>query len=185
MKKVLIVLACMLLAWPQTAISKNREPEPDVRNMPLRERFFMGGFLGIQLGDITSISGNAYGGFRFTNRLSAGTGGYYQFANERWMGRSYTSHIYGFSIFSRLRLIDRFFIHAEHEWLSVVSRDNHTQQPGSGPRVQEKNLLLGPGYSFTGGGKVSLNLMLLYNFNENSRIYYQNPFFRVGVEVGL
>lgn len=184
MRKLYVVL--LMLLWPVFAFPQfgERESDPDVGELSARERVFIGGFIGLQFGTFTSVSVNAHAGFRITNRLSAGMGGAYQFANDRWFGQSYTSHTYGGSLFARFRVFDQFFLHAEHEWLSLLSR-LELSEPTERQRVSEQNFLLGPGYGLRMSERVRLNLLLLYNFNEETQVYFNNPFFRVGVDIYL
>lgn len=177
---VLLILFPFLV-FPQFG---EREGEPDVREMSTRERFFVGGFLGLQLGTFTAVGVNAHGGYRFTNRLSAGVGGSYQYTNDRWLGESFSSHTYGGSVFARFRVFDQAFIHAEQEWLSLLSR-LELINPENRPRISEQNLLLGPGYAIRLSPRARINILLLYNFNENSQVYFNNPFFRVGLDISL
>ncbi len=172
-----------MLVFPQFG-QREAESEPDVRELSVRERIFVGGFVGLQLGNYTSVGINAHAGYRITNRLSAGFGGVYQFANDRWLGESFTSHMYGGGLFARFRVFDQLFIHAEHEWLSLISRID-LSGPDNRQRISEENLLLGLGYGLRMSERVRLNLLLLYNFNEETQVYFNNPFFRVGIDVYL
>ncbi len=163
--------------------------EADVRDLSPRERTFVGGFLGLQAGTAyTTISVNLHAGYRLTNRLSAGVAGNYQFMHDRWFGESFSSHTYGGSAFSRFRVYSRFFVHAEYERLRLQSRPSPFDDdfdPDDRPTVTEDNYFMGAGYSLPMSDRVRLNLLLLYNFNENSQAYRDNPFFRVGVDVFL
>ncbi len=158
--------------------------EPDVKEMSVKERIFVGGFIGLQFGTYTSVSVNTLVGYRITNRLSAGVGGMYLYANDRYWAESLSSHTYGGSLFARFRVIDKAFIHAENEWLSVVSRADQSIGVGR-RRISETNFLLGPGYGIALSRRARLNILLLYNFNENSQVYFDNPFFRVGLDISL
>ncbi|MFO7998357.1 MAG: hypothetical protein R6U86_05175 [Bacteroidales bacterium] len=187
----------IILAFPIMLFAQILEgdEERDVRDLTTPERVFVGGFVGLQFGTFTAVNLSLHGGYRITNRLSAGLGGMYQYSNDRWFGQSISSHVYGGSVFARFRVFFRAFIHAEHEWLSVQSRPYLDQEnpsdPSSGdfsgdrPRSTEKNMLLGPGYAFRVSPRITLNIMALYNFNQESKVYFDNPFFRAGVDVSL
>ena len=156
----------------------------DVSDKSVRERIFFGGFVGAQFGTFTAVNVNAQVGYRVTSRISAGIGGTYQYENDRWLGQSISSHVYGGSLFGRFRVISHAFLHAEYEWLRFQSRVAGID-PGDRPRISEQNMLLGAGYGLPLSNRVRLNILLLYNLNENSQVYYDNPFFRVGVDIGL
>lgn len=181
-KKLMLVISVLLLAVFQVAGQDDQER--DVKDMKVRERIFVGGFLGLQFGTQTAINVSPLVGYRFTNRLSAGVGGTYQYYNDRFFGHSQTTHVFGYSFFSRFRVIPRAFLHAEYERLNLVSRPTSAQfEPGT--RIWEANYFLGGGYRQPLSEKVSFNFMVLYNFNPNSQAYYQNPIFRFGVDVSL
>lgn len=158
--------------------------DPHVRDIPFKERIFVGGFLGLQLGTFTSINFSAHTGIRITNRLSAGFGGSYQFANDKWLGESYTSHTYGGNVFARFRVIGDGFIHAENEWLNLQSRLD-LEDPVNRQRISEQNQLLGVGYGLRMSPRARFNILVLYNFNTKSQAYFDNPFFRAGIDIYL
>ncbi|HSV76755.1 MAG TPA: hypothetical protein VLH37_06960 [Bacteroidales bacterium] len=181
-KKSIILSLCFLLA--AFGLKAQEIEEPDVRDLTIRERFFVGGFIGLQFGTQTAINISPIAGFRFTNRLSAGVGGTYQYYNDRFFGRSFTTHVYGYSLFTRFNVIPRAFLQAEFEQLSLQSREERIlDQPGE--RIWETNWFLGAGYRQPLSENVWFNVMVLYNFNENSQAYFQNPIFRFGINVGL
>ncbi len=182
MSKTLVFLFSLLLILFQ--VQDLQAEERDVKDMSTRERIFVGGFVGLQFGTFTAVNIHALTGYRITNRLSAGIGGNYQYANDRWFGESFSSHMYGGGVFARFRVISHAFLHTEYERLSLRSRT-----PGGNnedrPRVSEDNYFLGAGYGFPASDRVRINFLLLYNFNEDSQAYFDNPFFRVGVDVSL
>ncbi len=188
MKKALVFIvfaaAVITLLTPQGLHAGER----DVRDMTHRERVFVGGFLGIQLGSFTAVSVNLHGGYRITNRLSAGLGGNYQYTNDTWFGESYSSHVYGANVFSRFRIYSHFFVHAEYERLRLQSRLpplNPDFDPDDRTTITEENYFLGAGYGLPVSERIRLNLLLIYNFNQDSQVYFDNPFFRVGLDVYL
>lgn len=176
---ILVVLVCMVIHTNRVVAS-----DRNVRNMTPRERIFVGGFLGLQIGTLTTVSVHLHGGYLVTNRLTLGLGGNYQYTNNRWFGESFSSHIYGAGAFARFDIISGFFAHAEYERLSLQSYIPDTP-PGERPRIREDNYFIGAGYGLPLSERVRLNILMLYNLNQNSQVYFDNPFFRLGVDVYL
>ena len=182
---VLLMVAFLpLVSYGQFGKPTEKMEDPHVRDIPFKERIFVGGFLGLQLGTFTAINVSAHSGLRITNRLSAGIGGSYQFANDKWFNQSYTSHTYGGSVFARFRVIGDGFIHAENEWLNLMSRLDR-DKPGDRRRISEQNQLLGVGYGLRMSPRARFNILVLYNFNTTSQAYFDNPFFRAGIDIYL
>lgn len=156
----------------------------DVSDLSARERIFVGGFLGLQLGTQTAINVSPQAGYLISNRFSAGLGATYQLYHDRFFGQSFTTHVFGYSLFGRLHIIPRVFAHFEFEQLNLQFRENRVlDQPGE--RFWESNVFLGAGYRQPMSDRVNLNIMLLYNFNDQSQAYHQNPLFRFGIDVAL
>ena len=174
---LIIVLFLMLT---ENAVAQNRS----VRDMSPSERIFVGGYFGLQVGTFTAISLHLHGGYLITDRLSAGLGGNYQYTRDAFFGEALSSHVYGSNVFARFEVVSNFFIHGEYERIQV-STYRSLQNPGERTTLTEDNYFLGAGYGLRASDRVRLNLLLLYNFNDNSRVYFDNPFFRVGVDVFL
>ncbi len=162
--------------------------ERPVSDLSPRERTFVGGFLGLQVGSFTAVSLNLHVGYRVTDRLSAGIAGSYHYANDSWFGESFSSHMYGASAFARFRVYSDFFLHGAYERIRLESRlppyDPHFD-PDDRTTVTEENYFLGAGYAVPMSERVRLIILALYNFNRNSQAYLDNPTFRVGVDVFL
>jgi hypothetical protein len=185
--KIIILGICLLVFYPSSLLA---DDEPNVKDLPTRERIIVGGNLGLQIGNISTVviisPSIAY---RVTNRLTSGLGLTYQYYRNRGWGNmsGFTSviHLYGGSLFSRYSITRQFFAHAEFENLSLDSQMGWLTTPGDKERFWEQNYFLGGGYRAPMGPRAALNIMLLYNFNNNSVVYFQNPIFRFGVEVNL
>lgn len=172
-----------LLFVSQPFMLKGQDDGEGVGSMSTRERIFVGGSLGLQFGTITAISVSPIAGYWITNRLAAGIGGTYQYYNDRSFGQSFTTSVYGGGVFTRFLLIPEAFLHAEYEKTSLES---YRFAPGSDQdRIWEDNYFLGAGYRLRMGEKAFFNIMLLFNLNDDSRVYYQNPLLRFGVDIGL
>lgn len=177
---VVVLFFALLLMWTENISAQNRS----VRDMSPSERIFVGGFLGLQLGTFTAISVHLHGGYLITDRLSAGLGGNYQYTRDAFFGEALTSHVYGSNFFARFDVVSNFFIHGEYERIQVRTYRSLTN-PGERTTLSEDNIFMGVGYGLRASDRVRLNLLLLYNFNDDSRVYLDNPVFRVGVDLFL
>lgn len=184
-----IALSVALIALPIVLLA---DDEKDVRDLPLRERISVGGNIGLQISNInTMIVISPLISYRLTNRITPGVSLTYQYYRDSSWGleqdfTSYT-HIYGGAFFTRYTITRQFFAHAEAEALNLDSQMGWrpNQEHDNDTRFWEYNYFLGGGYRAPLGPRTSLNLMVLYNFNPNSVVYYQNPIFRFGVDVRL
>lgn len=183
MRKLFLgIVFSMLMAWYPSHLHAD---EPDVDELTTRERVFVGGFVGLQFGTFTSVGVHLHAGYRITNRLSAGVGGIYQYTHDSWGIDTYSSHTYGANVFTRLRTVSNLFLHAEYEKLWLESGRPVPNGGEDRSSISEDNYLLGAGYALHLSHRTRVNLLLLYNFNEDSQAYTDNPFFRVGVDVSL
>lgn len=188
MKKFYVLFVCIagvvVMMWPVGVQADER----DVHDLSMRERIFVGGFLGAQFGTFTTVSLSLHAGYRITNRLSAGIGGNYQYTNDSWFGQSFSSHVYGGNAFARFRVYSTLFLHAEFERIRVQSRVpvlDPDFDPDDRTFITENNYFVGAGYGLPMSDRIRLNLLLLYNFNQTSQAYRDNPVFRIGVDVYL
>ena len=158
----------------------------DSYNNPYKERFidrmFFGGGFGLQFGTQTYVEVAPTVGYRITDKLAAGLGMkyiYYKFDDNFF---EYSDHIYGGGPFLRYFLFEELFLHAEHEVLNLRVYDYLT---GEYQRKNISSVFLGGGYRQMLGGNSSLEILLLYNVNENRNSPYINPIFRIGFGIGL
>lgn len=155
--------------------------ERDVRLMSPAERVFVGGYLGAHFDFFTTISLHAHTGYLITNRLSAGLSTNYQYSGI-WGERLFSTHVYGGGGFARFMVFSGIFVHAEYEHLQLRTRQE-AGSPIKFAKNSEDNYFIGLGYAAPVSRRVNLNLVFLYNINQNSAVYFNNPFFRIGVDV--
>jgi hypothetical protein len=177
-----LLLSLCILLYPHNVKASRLEEEKPVKERKFKERIFFGGGLGLQFGTITAINVSPLVGYRITEKLSTGISGTYQYYHNRQFNMS--TDIYGGGLFTRYLITRMLFVHAEYEVLSLRSA-NFLMANESGKRFVEQNYFAGGGVRLHLGGRTYLNLMLLYNFNENSYVHFQNPMFRFGIDVGF
>jgi hypothetical protein len=177
-KTYLLCLFVVLMMVNQGGASAE---DRNVRLMSPVERIFVGGYLGAHFDYLTTLSLHAHTGYLITNRLSAGLSGNIQYS-AFWGQRELATHVYGGGAFLRFRVINDFFVQTEFERLHLRIRQSNSS-PDNYARSREDNYFIGLGYAAPVSRRVNLNLVLLYNIEQNSTVYFNNPFFRIGVDV--
>lgn len=179
--------ALLLLASPIWLMANEDE---DVRDLPTRERISVGGNIGLQISNInTMVIISPMVSYRLTNRITPGLSLTYQYYRDAGWGNmagfTAVTHIYGGAFFTRYSITRQIYAHAEFEALNLDSQMGWKVNPDNDSRFWEYNYFFGGGYRTPLGARAWLNMTLLYNFNTNSVVYYQNPIFRIGVNVRL
>ncbi len=175
-----IIIVVLVLFFSNVCVGNT--DEVDVRDLPHKERMFLGGYIGLQFGNYTFVGISPEIGYYITNWLSAGIGITYQYFYERYAVPPYSMHRYGGKSFVRFIVIPQAFIHAEYDIMNVEAIPYMQNNGGS---FWEENYFLGGGYRLQLGERTFMNLMALYNFNENSHVYNENPVYRFSIEIGL
>jgi len=152
-------------------------------------RFFTGGGLGLQFGDITIIDISPILGYHVTDNIAAGVGLSYQYYRDKRFTPTYSADIYGGSVFARYyfdeSFLENFFLHAEYE---ILNFEAVITNPVSGwyyDRVNVPALLLGGGYSQPIGSYSAFTIAVLFDVIEDINSLYTNPVIRMGVNIGL
>lgn len=149
------------------------------------DKVYFGGNFGLQFGDQTLIDINPLVGYRLTEKLSVGltvTYIYLRVKDPYNYYPTYSTNIYGGSVFTRYFLLENIFGHVEGEVLNLEAPDYVRQ------RFVRKNVFgfyVGGGYRQPMGERSSLNILLLYNLNQDRFSPYQNPIIRIGFGFGI
>jgi hypothetical protein len=174
----LFLFALLLPSIAQTEIAEEQKYD-----IPYRNSFFTGGGLGLQFGNVIAIDVSPQAGYYPLEHISVGVGLTYQFINNR----SYNAkvNVYGGRIFTRLYLpiFENIFAHIEYEYMAY--KTNVFSYTGDMEWIELNNFLAGVGYRQPIFGRSSINLMLLWNFNETRYALNSNPVVRVGVDISL
>ncbi|WP_162053007.1 hypothetical protein [Pontibacter pamirensis] len=146
------------------------------------DRMYFGGSFGLQFGTYTNISLLPILGYRLTDKFSMGVGAVYHYSKFR--GYSYSS--YGGRAFTQLELFNigdgAILGHAEVELLNTRYEDIYGGL--SNDRTNITLPLVGVGYRQRISDKASVDMLLLYNVNDNViGNPYNNPVFRVGFNI--
>ncbi len=187
-----IILLCIVFYSFSTAANaqKNATEYPG--------KWYVGGSLGAQIGQVTLVDISPIAGYYLTERLTFGAGVTYKFYRIRnYFYNSFTrqwqsmnTHILGGQVFSRFFVAKPVFAHLEYEYLRFSSRVytlNTAQQSydKSSRTDHVHSVFIGGGYRQFLGPRSSFDIMLLYNLNETEKSPYQNPLIRMAFTVRL
>jgi len=206
---VFISLSTSSMAQESTIALKQESTVPKTHDF--WHRISVGGNVGFQFGAVSGIVlspevmirivDQLHGGLGFTYEYNSFKNYYFDTTTNQYL--NFTLNIYGGRIFLRYYLssiFDNFlgnlFVHAEYEYLTYTRTivydpkgsifDIYNNTYSRGKQVVEVNsLFIGGGYHQPVGGRVFLDLLILYNLNDSYSSPYSNPLFRVGFGVGL
>jgi len=149
-----------------------------------KDNLFFGGSLGLQFGSQTYVELAPIIGYSITERLAAGLGIkyiYYHFKDE-YYNYNYSTNIYGGGPFLRYFVLEGLFLHTEVEVLNMEVPDPYYIKY---TRENITSVFVGGGYRQMMGARSALDLLLLFNVNENRNSPYVNPILRIGFGFGI
>jgi long-subunit fatty acid transport protein len=186
MKRLVLFFACCLLPTAY-CLSQDFTP-PKLVDAPKEkppfwswDRVYGGGGLGLQFGTVTLINVAPIIGYKITERYSVGVGIEYMYFAYKPSSNfpTYSQNIYGGNIFNRFFITNSIFAHVEYE---TLNSNWNTYYPDR--RFFIDNFWVGGGLRQR-AGNASLNIMALWNLNENIYSPFPNPQIRMGVSFGL
>ena len=167
-----------------TVTAKNKATGQETSAVkPFQSRFYYGGFVNVTFGSYTVIGIEPSLAYKFTPRLSLGTKLSYEYIHEKQGAYVYEESTYGFSLFSRMRILPRIYTHIEYSTVNYKFYDESVD----GTRKWVPFLFLGGGMSQPVSENVWLNAEILFDVlqNENSPYADWEPFYSVGFGVGF
>jgi len=167
-----------------TVTAKNIETEQETNiQKPFQSKFYYGGFVNLTFGSYTVIGLEPSFAYKFTPRLSVGTKITYEYIHEKQGSYIYEESDYGFSLFTRLRLTQRFYTHFEYSSMNY----KFYNELGVSERKWVPFLFVGGGLSQPISKNTWLNAEVLFDVlqNENSPYNDWEPFYSVGFGVGF
>ncbi|CAN5232076.1 hypothetical protein BH09BAC5_BH09BAC5_16260 [soil metagenome] len=183
-RPIFFLSVLFLFLFQGLALSQDREPATPKKEMPgsFTERLVYGGNMGLNFGNVTSISISPMIGYKVTERFIPGIGATYNYLKFHYQGyQSEAIHIYGGSIWARYYILDNIFLHGEYEAL------NGEWDPYFRPnyRYYLNSVFLGGGYRQS-MGNLSTYVLVLYNVTYSQNSPYPSPLvLRVGFGFGL
>ena len=188
MKKLLILITLIFAFISYTVGQTDDVPLPkSLRSHQPRDwekkkiDMMVGGNFGAQFGSYTAVSVTPMFGIYPTNWLLVGVGGTYMFSHDKYYDLS--SHVFGANAFVEGLIWKRRIIaHASYEYVNYDAF--YLIQGVAGvqkERIHSHAILLGPGYRQEFSDSFSAFFLLLFDVVQNSRSFYSNPIFRVGI----
>ena len=135
-------------------------PKDSTRSTPkekwsFKDRTYFGGNLGLSFGTVTSVQVEPWMGVFLDERkkLSAGVGITYWYYRDSRFTPELESNSYGYRVFSRYRVLQPVYLHAEYsnQSFEIINRFD-----GSNDRQWVPFLLVGGGYVSSLGGRSSV-----------------------------
>jgi hypothetical protein len=152
------------------------------------DRLWFGGNMWLSFGTFTMVQLDPMVGYRVDpgGRFIAGTGPSFWYLEDRRFKPKYTYTGYGYRIFSRYRVIDQAFLHAEFLHFNVDGARNELVGPVD-KRFWVPHLLVGGGYLQRTGGRGGLYIQVLFELlqDPNSIYYGMGPIISIGGGVGF
>ncbi len=183
-RKLLIVNTVLFLIFicvPSAETFAQNDTVP-VSSYTIRDKIFTGGNIGLSFGTLTYIDISPLLGYKITPKFSAGLGVTYIYYKDNIVPNNNSSSIYGGRTFARYLVLENVFAYSEYE---VLNREIYDDVRRKERRVNVGSFFVGAGYQQRIGGNSFMNLMVLWNLNENPYSLYRNPIIRGGVNIGF
>ena len=160
---------------PQVIVKQGDKEEKE--KLPLIDRLYWGGGLGLQFGTYTAVSVAPIIGYKATDKLWMGGGAVYQYQG----GNGVSLQTVGGKTFVQYDVVKGFLVHAGYELLSVEYEPHINGATFEKKRKMVGLPLAGLGYRQYISDRVSSDLLVLYNFNDELANPYSNPVIRVSL----
>ena len=159
------------------------QPEKPAEKPPWKEKIYFGGYVNFSFGSYTSIGIEPMVGYKIIPRLSVGAKIRYDYISDNRYSTTYSSSNYGGSLFTRLSLIKKLYLHAEFAGYNYKIYDEFENSD----RDWIPFFFVGGGLNQPLGRRASLNIQLLFDVLHNTNSPYGSwePFYSVGVSVGF
>jgi hypothetical protein len=156
---------------------------PPKQKKPIKDKLYYGGYLNLSFGSYTMIGIEPMIGYKIIPRLSVGVKIRYDYIQDNRYSETYSASNYGASIFTRLNVVRGLYAHLEYAGYNFENYNGLDESD----REWISFLFLGAGYNLRVGKRSSVFVQVLFDVlqNENSPYNSWEPFYSVGVGVGL
>ena len=159
---------------------QHEQPKPKLD----KSKMYYGGYMTMNFSsNYTVIGAQPMVGYKLTPKFSVGLQATYEWINDKRYSNDQNGSNYGASIFSRYRVTQRLYAHAEFQLMSY----KWFYSNGSDERKLAPMLYLGGGYSQPITKNTWLTAQVLFDVinSENSPYKDWQPYFSLGVGVGF
>lgn len=181
MKRLFLIIGIFILISLKLFAQSGNEID---ENSSLKERIFTGGNFGLSFGTVTYIEVSPTLGYRFTNKLSVGTGISYRYRKDKRFNPDLITNDYGGNVFVQYNVYAPFYVKVEYEFLSYETIFVRRELI----RESYNSFLVGGGVSQPLGNNAALNFSVLYNLSYSTLTPgpYRSPWIiRGGVTFGF
>ncbi len=179
MKKIIFAISfiCSTIVWSNAHSQKGFT----------WDRVVFGGNFGMSFSTFESLVALSPSvGYRFTEKLTIGTGVIYQYYGVRFPNFKFNYNNYGGRLYGTYQITDFLIAHTEYESLNLEYISyNAMGNPDASLRRTVNSWFVGGGYRQYFSRNSTIDLMLLYNLTETPFTPYSNPVIRVGFGIGL
>jgi hypothetical protein len=176
------ILVQPVMAEPaEQTVQATAEPQKNPVLNP--NKMYFGGYVNASIGSYTAIGVEPLVGYKLTQKLSVGGKLSYEYISDKRYDEDYSASNYGFSLFSRIRVTQRLYAHAEYSAMNYKLFN----ETGGSDREWVPFLFLGGGLSQPISKNTWLTAEVLFDVLQNENSPYKNwePFFSVGFGVGF
>ncbi len=179
----LLCLSPLLHAQDSTAYVQEK---PTQKPIPFKDRLWFGGGIGLSFGTVTAVQVDPVLGIYLDRprKVSVGLGPSYSYYQDNRYAPAYELSSYGYRVFTRYRVIEQAFLHAEFLHLNTEPFYNFDNNLG---RIWVPHLLLGAGYVQPISPRSSFYIQVLFEVlqDPNSIYWSTGPIFSGGVGIGF
>lgn len=190
MRHLLVLLLLSLATAPalraQDTTDYVGKPAAPKDRIPFKDRIWFGGGVGLNFGTVTAIQLDPLVGYYLDRgrKVSTGLGLSYWYYQDNRFSPAISQNAYGYRVFSRYRLIEQAYLHAEFLHLNAERFFNVENDV---TRIWVPHLLVGAGYVQPLGSGSSVYIQVLWEVLQDPNSVYlnQGPLISAGVGVGF